>query len=122
MNLATHKLSFPVIAFAAMLVVSQGFAAPEALARDRSVTATGANGKSATRSVSRANGDVSSSTTTSGGKTASRTVDRSAEGSSSTMTGPNGQSATRQTTRTETGSTTTVTGPKGQTGSVTVSR
>ena len=69
----------------------------EAQSRERSTTITGANGKTAQRSVDRSAGDVSATTT-----------------------GPNGKTATRVTTRTGTGSQTTVTGPNGQTGSVTV--
>lgn len=89
-------------------------------ARQRGTTITGAGGQTATRSVNRSHGDVSSSTTGPNGGTSSRVVDRSAAGATATMTGPNGQTATRSTTRTETGSQTTVTGPNGQTGSVTV--
>jgi hypothetical protein len=92
----------------------------DALARGRSTTVTGPGGQSASRSVNRSAGDVSSSTTGPNGNTASRLVIRSANGTTSTMTGFNGNTATRSTTRTDTGSQTTVTGPNGQTGSVTV--
>jgi len=92
----------------------------EAQARQRATTVTGGNGQTATRSVNRSEGDVSSSTTGPNGKTASRVVDRSATGTTATKTGPNGKTATRATTRTDTGSQTTVTGPNGQTGSVAV--
>ena len=99
------------------------FAAQPALARERQATVTGANGKSATRDVSRVQGDVSSSTTSAQGKTlAARKVDRSASSSTGSVTGPQGKSATRETTRTETGSNTTVTGSNGQTGTVAVTR
>ncbi len=69
-----------------------------AQARERSTTITGANGKTATRQVQRAGGDVESSTTGPNGKTSSRTVDRSANGTTATITGPNGKTATRTTT------------------------
>jgi hypothetical protein len=109
--------------FAAAVLAAQAALPSVAHARDRSATATGPAGNTATRNVSRANGDVTSSTTTSGGKTASRTVDRSGEGKvDATLTGPNGNTATRSTTRSETGSNTTVTGPNGQSGSVVVKR
>jgi len=94
-----------------------------ALARDRQATLTGPQGHSATRDVSRTQGDVSSSTTGTNGKTlASRNVDRSASSTTGSVTGPQGKNATRQTTRTEGGSNTTVTGPNGQTGGVVVTR
>jgi hypothetical protein len=96
---------------------------PPAAARDRQTTVSGPNGHSATRDVSRARGDVSSSTTAGNGNTVgSRNVDRSAGAASGTVTGPNGGTSTRDTTRTPNGSTTNVTGPNGQTGSVTVAR
>lgn len=99
------------------------FAVQPALARERQAAVTGANGKSATRDVSRVHGDVSSRTTSAQGKTlATRNVDRSAGSTTGSVTGPQGKSGTRETTRTETGSSTTVTGPKGQTGSVAVTR
>jgi hypothetical protein len=72
--------------------------ADAALARERHTQITGANGKTATRDVVRAHGDVQSSTTGPNGKTMSRSVDRSASGTTATVTGPNGQSATRTTT------------------------
>jgi hypothetical protein len=98
-------------------------AAQPALARDRQSHVTGPQGHSATRDVSRVQGDVSSSTTGANGKTlAARNVDRSASGTTGSVTGPQGKSASRQTTRTDTGSSTTVTGPSGQTGTVTVTR
>jgi hypothetical protein len=70
----------------------------DADARQRQTTVTGANGKTATRSVTRAGGDVQSSTTGPNGKTTSRSVDRSAAGTTATVTGPNGKTATRTTT------------------------
>ena len=74
-------------------------ALPEpALARDRHTTITGMNGKTATRDVHRAGGDVQSSTTGPNGKTSSRVVARSASGTTATVTGPNGKTATRTTT------------------------
>lgn len=91
-------------------------------ARERHTTVTGAKGQTASRQVSRAQGDVSSTTTGPRGKTASRQVQRSAEGTEATMSGPNGQTATRSTTRTDSGSQTTVTGPNGQSASVTMQR
>ena len=92
----------------------------EAQARERHTTVTTGNGQTATRTVDRSQGDVSSSTTGPNGKTSSRSVDRSASETTASVTGPNGKTATRATTRTGTGSQTTVTGPNGQTGSVTV--
>jgi hypothetical protein len=67
-------------------------------ARQRQTSVTGANGKTATRNVTRAGGDVQSSTTGPNGKTASRSVDRSATGTTVTVTGPNGKTSTRTTT------------------------
>jgi hypothetical protein len=95
---------------------------PAAQARERQVTVTGSKGKTATRSVARSGGDVSSSTTGPNGKTRSRSVDRSASGVQATLTGPNGQTATRSTTKTDTGSSTTVTTPTGKTTTVEVTR
>jgi hypothetical protein len=91
-----------VVAASALLA-----AVPAAQARERQVTVTGSKGKTATRSVARSGGDVSSSTTGPNGKTRSRSVDRSASGVQATLTGPNGQTATRSTTKTDTGSSTT---------------
>ena len=71
----------------------------EAQARERNTTVTGANGKTAQRSVTRSEGDVSSTTTGPNGKTTSRSVDRSANGATATVTGPNGKTASRVTTR-----------------------
>lgn len=88
-----------LVAFAAALLGAAFAVVPAAAeARDRVTTVTGAQGKTATRKVSRAKGDVQSSTTGPNGKTMSRTVDRSAEGTTATVTGPNGQTATRTTT------------------------
>lgn len=70
-----------------------------AQARERQTTVTGANGQTATRMVSRSQGDVSSQTTGPNGATASRSVDRSASGTQAVVTGPRGKSATRSTTR-----------------------
>ena len=112
----------PALALTLSLLATQALLAEPAQARDRTATATGPNGKTATRQVSREEGQVSSSTTTSGGKTASREVERTATGTSATVTGPKGKTATRETTRTDTGSATTVTGPDGKQGSVTVQR
>lgn len=114
-SLAGRTLILALASAAALLGVSG-----DALARGRSTSMTGANGQTATRSVNRSAGDVSSSSTGPNGNTASRLVLRSATGTTSTMTGFNGNTATRSTTRTDTGSQTTVTGPNGQTGSVTV--
>ncbi|MDT7837506.1 hypothetical protein [Aquabacterium sp. OR-4] len=91
-------------------------------ARERHTSVTGAQGRTATRDVSRVQGDVSSTTTGPRGRTASRQVERSADGTEATVTGPNGQTASRSTTRTDGGSSTTVTGPEGQSGTVTVQR
>jgi hypothetical protein len=93
----TMKKTLPLLAVVAALI---GVAALpiEAQARERNTTVTGANGKSATRNVQRAGGDVQSSTTGPNGKTSTRTVDRSASGTTATVTGPNGKTATRTTT------------------------
>jgi hypothetical protein len=96
-------------------------AAP-AQARERRGSVTGPNGQTATRDVSRTQGDVSSSTTGPKGQSASRDVNRTSTGITATVTGPRGKSGSRNTTRTGTGSDTTVTGPNGQTGAVTVTR
>lgn len=69
-----------------------------AAARDRSSSVTGPKGQTATRNVSRAQGDVSATTTGPNGQTASRTVDRSAGATTAVTTGPNGQTIVRQTT------------------------
>ena len=118
------NLRIPTRLFAAVLVGAAllPLAATPAAARERHTTVTGANGKSATRSVERAKGDVSSSTTGPNGKSSSRVVDRSAGATSATLTGPNGKTATRETTRTDSGSTTTMTGANGKTAAVTVDR
>lgn len=103
------------------ILATQTLLATEAQARE--TTATGPNGKSATRTAQRESGDVSSSTTTGAGKAVgSRSVERSASSSTATATGPRGKSASRDTTRTSTGSSTTVTGPNGQSGTVGVAR
>ncbi|MDR3371258.1 hypothetical protein [Rhodoferax sp.] len=114
-SLAGRTLILSLASATALLCVTG-----DALARGRNTIITGANGQTASRSVNRSEGNVSSSTTGPNGKTASRVVLRSATGTTSTMTGFNGNTATRSTTRTDTGSQTTVTGPNGQTGSVTV--
>lgn len=94
---ATNRLV--LVAFAAALIGAAAAVTPGAAeARDRVTTVTGAQGKTATRKVSRVKGDVQSSTTGPNGKTMSRTVDRSADGTTATVTGPNGQTATRTTT------------------------
>lgn len=119
MNSSSNSLRSIALAALCLAVLS----AQPALARERQATVTGANGNSATRDVSRAQGDVSSSTTGAHGKTlATRNVDRSAGSTTGSATGPQGKSASRVTTRSETGSSTTVTGPDGQTGSVTATR
>ena len=82
----------------AAAIAGTALLATPAEARERNTTITGANGKTATRQVQRAGGDVQSSSTGPNGKTRSRTVDRSASGTTATLTGPNGQTATRTTT------------------------
>lgn len=82
----------------AAAITGSALLATAAEARERQTTITGANGKTATRQVQRAGGDVQSSTTGPNGKTASRTVDRSSSGTTATVTGPNGKTATRTTT------------------------
>jgi hypothetical protein len=94
--------------------------APDAQARERPTTVTGAAGRTATRDVSRSQGDVHSSTTGPNGGSWARSVDRSATGTSASMTGPNGNTATRTTTRTDSGSTTELNGANGGSASVTV--
>jgi len=116
-SLTVRPLILSLASAAALLCVTDN-----ALARGRNTLITGASGQTASRSVARSEGNVSSSTTGPNGKTTSRVVNRSATGATSTMTGFNGNTATRTTTRTDTGSQTTVTGPNGQTGSVTVTR
>ena len=117
----SHSSHLRYVALGALYLAA--VAAQPALARDRQTTVTGPQGHSATRDVSRAQGDVASSTTGANGKAlASRNVDRSASSTTSSVTGPQGKGATRQTTRTESGSNTTVTGPNGQTGGVVVTR
>ncbi len=82
----------------AVAIAGTALLATAAEARERNTTITGANGKTATRQVQRAGGDVQSSSTGPTGKVRSRTVDRSAGGTTATLTGPNGQTATRTTT------------------------
>lgn len=89
----------PRLMGAAALVSMSLLAALPAQARERHTTVAGPNGQTATRDVSRAQGDVSSSTTGPNGKSASRQVDRSATGTEATVTGPNGQTATRSVQR-----------------------
>lgn len=73
--------------------------APAASARDRSSSFTGPNGQTATRDVSRTQGNVSSSTTGPNGQTSSRVVTRSADGTQAVVTGPNGKTLVRNTVR-----------------------
>lgn len=96
-----HKSSSPfaLVALSAALLASLLAAGPAEAGRQRHTTVTGANGKTATRDVSRNQGDVQSSTTGPNGKTSSRTVDRSPGQTTATVTGPNGQTASRTTTR-----------------------
>ena len=96
MNTTSNHRAAIAVAIAALF---SAFAALPAHARERTTTVTGANGKTATRDVSRQNGDVQSSTTGPNGKTSSRSVNRSAAGTTATVTGPGGQSATRTTKR-----------------------
>lgn len=70
-------------------------------ARERTTTVTGAKGKTATRNVTRAGGDVQSSSTGPKGNTRSRSVDRSAQGTTATVTKANGETVTRTTTVTQ---------------------
>jgi len=97
MNTTTSKHLTAIAIVTAALC--SAFATLPAEARERHTTVTGANGKTATRDVSRQNGDVQSSTTGPNGKTSSRSVDRSASGTVATVTGPNGKTGTRTTTR-----------------------
>ena len=92
--------SFLIRAGALAAVLSALLVTQAASARERHTSITGAQGKTATREVSRSQGDVSSSTTGPNGKTASREVDRSASGTSATLTGPNGKTVQRETTHT----------------------
>jgi hypothetical protein len=100
-------LCLPTALMAVMLVVAQGATVSVAQARDRSSAVSGPAGNSATRDVTRAKGQVDSSTTTSGGKTTSRDVDRSAGETKATVTGPKGQSVKRDTKYNKTPATTT---------------
>lgn len=113
--------SFALAALAAA-VIGCALAALPVQARERHTTVSGANGRTATRDVSRQGGGVSSSTTDPNGQTASRSVDRSSTGTSATVTGPNGQTATRNVARSATGATGTVTGPNGQSATRTTTR
>ena len=79
------------------VVLSALLVTQAASARERHTSVTGAQGKTATRDVSRSQGDVSSSSTGPNGKTSSREVDRSASGTSATITGPNGKTVQRKT-------------------------
>lgn len=118
-----HPRLAPLVLTLATAFAAQALLVTEVQARERSATASGPNGNSATRNVQRANGDVSSSTTTGDGSTlATRNVDRSASSTSGSATGPQGSTATRNTTRTQGGSSTVVTGPNGQSGGVAVTR
>lgn len=110
------------IAIALLAACTLGGFGSDAWARDRHAVITGSQGQTATRDVSRAQGDVASSSTGFRGRTRSRDVDRSAGGTQATLTGANGQTVNRVTTRNETGSTTTVEGSQGRSGAVTVSR
>lgn len=116
----SHRHVTTLIAVAGLVLMAAQ--ADTAEARERKTTVTGANGKTATRSVNRQQGDVSSSTAFGNGKTSSRAVEREPGSTQATMTGPNGGTATRSTTRTDTGSTTTLSGPQGKSGTVDVTR
>ncbi len=117
-----HPRPMPSLIAVTVVAIALGGLAPAAQARERQATVTGAHGKTATRSVARSGGDVSSSSTGPNGGTRSRTVDRSSTGTQATLSGPNGATATRSTVKTETGSTTTVTGANGKSGTIEVSR
>ena len=89
-------------ALAATVLVSAVAALPlPADARERNSTVSRADGRSATRQVSRQDGVVDSSTTGANGQTTSRRVERNADGATSTVTGPDGQTATRNTSRSQ---------------------
>jgi hypothetical protein len=123
--MAGQKHSTAAFAYALLPLLITGLCSAlllsgEANARQRQTTATTGNGQTATRDVTRQDGDVSSTTTGPNGKTSNRTVDRSATETTATTTGPNGKAANRKTTRSKTGSTTNVTGPGGKTGSAVV--
>jgi hypothetical protein len=118
------KISSKLVRCSSLAVLCvAAFSVTPASARERHNTFTGAEGKSATRNVSRNQGDVASNVTTADGKVlSSRTVERSPTSTKAQITGPNGQSGSRETTRTATGSSTTTTKPAGQSGVVTVTR
>ena len=108
MNLTHRLVSGKTSPLAALVIASAGAAllmaaADSAEARQRQSTLTGPQGKTAQRNVTRAHGDVSSSTTGPNGRTSSRVVDRSVQNgvatTTATVTGPNGQTATRSVTR-----------------------
>jgi hypothetical protein len=101
--------SIKLLAVMAITTVLGAALTPAAEARTRQTTVTGAQGKSASRQVTRDHGDVSSSTTGPNGKSTSRVVDRSPGQTTATVTGPNGQSATRTTKRSRTSTATTST-------------
>jgi hypothetical protein len=119
MNTSATTTYSPIALLAAAMFLTSLAAMPHAAeARDRATTVTGANGKTATRNVSRAEGDVQSSSTGPNGNTTSRSVDRSAENgvvtTDTSVTGPKGQTATRTASHSATGGTATVTGPNGK--------
>lgn len=100
----------------AIAAIASGLALAEAAqARERQTTLTGTKGRTATRHVQRAGGDVNATTTGPNGNSMARSVDRNADGTTNaSITGPNGRTATRQVTRSGEGSSATVTGPNGQ--------
>ena len=69
-----------------------------ALARTRQTTVTGPQGQTASRSINRERGQVSSTTTLPNGQTASRQVSRQDGQANATVSGPNGQTFNRTTT------------------------
>jgi hypothetical protein len=114
-----RRLSLAMSLLMAAAVLSPAAQAKE---RERKTTITGEKGRTATRDVTRNQGDVTQTTTGPNGKSKTRSVDRIASGATATVTGPRGRTLNRQTTRTETGSTTTVTGPDGKTKTVTIDK
>jgi predicted porin len=115
----TKTLSTPttlrLLAVAASAVLLAALAAQPAVARDRTVTVTGANGQTAERQVSREKGQVSSSTTGPKGQSVSREVARGGGQLESTVTGSNGRQWQRVVDRDATGREATRTAPNGRT-------
>jgi hypothetical protein len=122
---STRTFTVPTarLALAAWIVVAAAaLAAQPAIARQRHTTITGSHGRTAERDVSRAKGQVESTTTLPSGKSTSRSVMRSNGQTNATVTGANGRQWRRFTQRSRSGSTSTITAPNGKTETVTVTK